>query len=92
MNEGIKKLVTNQLANIIENEDGSKIIEYTGIELGSFLTLGDLQKSVINILSVILKAWNMKDVYNHDTGFETIKIQPYSGYFSNLNNYFEIKK
>ena len=91
VNEKVVELVKGKEANITLREDGSKIIEYYGVELGAFITLGDLQNSAINFLNVVLKSWNMQSVYNDETGYESIDIKPYSSGIEQLEKYFIIQ-
>jgi beta-glucosidase len=49
-------MVTQGRADMKELPDGGKEITYTGVNKGAYLSLGDLQKSTVAVLKVILKS------------------------------------
>ena len=84
-------MVEEKKAIITENPDRTKTVTYYGNDLGVYITLGDLQKSAKNLLKVLLKSWNVKYIYNNETGYEPIDIKPYSSGFESLKTYFVVQ-
>jgi beta-glucosidase len=92
ISEKVREMIEKKLAVISINEDGSKTINYKGTRREAYITLGDVQKSARNLLSVILKSSICKYVYNEDTGYEPIDVKPYSSLFEDLKNYITVEK
>lgn len=90
VNEKITTLVDEKKAKIIEHNDGTKTIEYYGNDLGAFITLGDLQKSVINFLNVIIKSKNMQLIYNPQTQYKKLEIKSYNYNMGQLAKNFSV--
>lgn len=89
--EKVKEMVDKNIAFIKINEDGSKTVTYNGIRKEAYITLGDVQKSAMNILNVLLKSSTCKYVYNEDTGYEPIDVKPYSSLFGKLKVYLSVE-
>ncbi len=92
VSEKVKAMIEENKAKMTINQDGTKTIDYYGINIGSYITLGDLQKSAMNLLKILLKSWNVKYIYNQETGYEPIQVKPYSAEFDDLESYLCVKK
>ncbi len=92
VSEKVHAMIAENKAKMTVNSDGTRTIEYYGTDVGAYITLGDLQKSAMNVLKVLLKSWNVKYVYNEKTGYDPIDVQPYSAEFENLATYLCVKK
>ena len=90
--EKVQTMVEEKKASIIVQGDNTKLVKYFGTNIGAYLTKGDLQKSVMNFLKVLMKTWNIKDVYNEKTGYEPITVPAYSMQFDNLETYLTVEK
>ena len=90
--EKVKEMVDRKIATVKVNEDDTKTITYTGTYTPAYITLGDVQKSAMNLLNVILKSWTVKLVYNASTGYEPIEVKPYSSLFKDLKSYLKVEK
>lgn len=91
ISEKVFTMVEEKKAIITENPDRTKTVTYYGNDLGAYITLGDLQKSAMNLLKVLLKSWNVRYIYNNETGYEPIDIKPYSSGFESLKTYFVVQ-
>ncbi|HHV10840.1 MAG TPA: hypothetical protein GXX75_11250 [Clostridiales bacterium] len=85
--EKVKEMAEQGIAVITQNEDGTKTVTYKGTRRDAYITLGDVQKSAMNLLNVILKSSTCKYVYNEETGYEPVAVKPYSSLFDNLKEY-----
>ncbi len=90
--EKVREMIDRKIAAVNENEDGSKTITYKGTYTPAYITLGDVQKSAMNLLNVLLKSWTVNLVYNEATGYEPIEVKPYSSLFENLKSYLAVEK
>jgi len=64
-------------ANIREESDGSTTISYKGTRRSAYITLGELQRSAVNVLNIILQSAVCQKVYNEETGYEPVEIMPF---------------
>ncbi|MFB3160185.1 glycoside hydrolase family 3 C-terminal domain-containing protein [Neobacillus sp. 179-J 1A1 HS] len=92
VSEKVRNMVDRKLADIKQNKDGSKTIIYKGARKEAYITLGDVQKSAMNVLNVLLKSSTCKYVYNADTGYDPIDVKPYSSLFEDLKKYITVTK
>lgn len=88
----VLELVEKNIANVVENGDGYKIVTYKGNYKDAYTALGDLQQSVIRILDILLKCWTVANVYNKETGYKQIVVKPYSSWFNDLKSYLSVEK
>lgn len=91
VSEKVKEMVDKNIAVIRINEDGSKTVTYKGTKKEAYTTLGDVQKSAMNLLNILLKSSTCKYVYNEKTGYEPIDVKPYSSLFGDLKKYITVK-
>lgn len=90
--EKVQEMVDRKIAAVKVNEDGSKTVTYKGTYTPAYITLGDVQKSAMNLLNVLLKSWTVNLVYNASTGYEPIEVKPYSSLFEDLKSYLMVEK
>lgn len=58
----VEEAVKNGIAEITKQRDGSKVVTYRGIDRGTWLPLGDIQKCAIRVLTGIMNAAPMDDM------------------------------
>lgn len=77
----------NGAATVTDNKDGTTTIVYTGYYAQNNIILGDLQKSVIHILNIVMQSIQFADL------FEDIEPQAYRElYADQLTAYLIYKK
>ena len=59
-----EEAVKNGIAEVTEQGDGSKLVTYRGIDRGAWLPLGDIQKCAIRVLTGIMNAAPMDDMFD----------------------------
>jgi beta-glucosidase len=88
----VMELVENNIASVIQHNDGTKTVTYRGVRKEAYTALGDLQHSAINVLYGFLRSWTVQNVYNSETGYEPIDVKPYNLLFDHLQTYLTIEK
>ena len=58
----VEGAIKSGIAEVKEQNDGSKIVTYRGIDRGAWLPLGDIQKCAIRVLTGIMNAAPMDDM------------------------------
>ncbi|MFV0362952.1 MAG: glycoside hydrolase family 3 protein [Suipraeoptans sp.] len=56
VNPRVLELEQDGIASIAENADGSRMITYRGTDRGAYLSLGDLQRSALRVLDMVMNS------------------------------------
>lgn len=51
----VEEAVKNGIASVAENADGSKTVTYSGTNRGAYLPLGDIQRSAMRVLKLLME-------------------------------------